>query len=1325
MVMSLLIPQDAYGLANATSTFDVKIATTPGEKAQHWGERSLSAYDSATNKLYVGASASGATDYAISELTWNSGTSKIDRKGLTASATYSDPDNTSSELVTNYPAYNKEVWDMQLLKAGATTYIAAIMRDIGDSSAGGTRIALIDVSSPKKAFFSPVATTLDASPANTRFLKIAVGCLGSDANVPVIFAAIADPTTGHFNTSKDTTGIRAYRIPSSITTNTLAEVDIDGAGSKTGLQLGTVTAKISNKLRRLTSMHWDADLKRLYLAGHNVDNTAAVYAFYMSGSDELTALAAEPFSTTAVNELSKVHNISVMKNVGGSATKFHAIIHAGETPTSRNNIYALALVNKSGTAAEHGRFADMENLGSHSYTNDPTSTIGQTWLERNGTTGLYDHEKYIVVGRGALPIPPRSHVTSVKTVGNKVYASVANATKGSELWVSTVTINANGEFAEGANPSAWSAWQRVNSADLHDLDAFAVGGSSVWAVKERSKAAYYSSIPAAAAPTTSTLAPKDATVRMRFRRLGLYDKQDKQFYVGAVNTGQGAQAIQKKRGATGAETDLNKSNFNNKAIWDMTLLDEADGTRSLIVLPHTEIGETPSSGGKAIVKVAADGTVTEINSTDNAALFKDGNATPEASRCIKVVAGAKPDGTPVIFSFIPDAGQTSFDGGNVEDIIRLHNADLTTTLTSVKDYKATIGDLNIDRIESVHWDSTLQRLYIGAHKGGGTDIGLSFVNLTGNGADFETSGKLLAGDLGFKHILHVKTLHTSARSYLILNGTADDVSTAKVYALPIVRSHATAANVGKIAQAADLTAPTTDHGTNATWTSSSALAKIGGGDLPVNAKAIVSALRVVGDTVFATVVNPLGINGSEGVFASTAIIDTNNELVGWTTWKHYAGQVYGTQEFDIDETTGDIVSLEHDSPVVKETKWKVAQEESALHNLAKSFNTDFAAKGGVYSLSDHIITDGTKSSDIVLATGYGRVGIGHIQHKTSTENRLYDPYRSNYYGYKFFDNDTELDKLGPIFRATASTGTTGWIFAAGHGGLAALRVGSNGKGWTGSVPEDLRDATSTTVGISDMTWKVIDGITGPIYKSFTITDTSSNQWVVAAGEKELYAFQPTAGKLKDSSPDALALETLSSFSSATDEVIHDVQPLHETKGTMLVATSKGLYLAQIRGLNDFVKLSEIQNTGSASIGPVASLHITHPSSKAANHWYTIDLLTSQLVKNKSSHYRVKLNLNTTSGDKIGTPTAALVTNLENMRNDIRTEGPFTHYTAIGDHYGEPAGLHTLERSQEGSGVPARGSLDAPSRGRISSAALTSSTGAGLVAVGGAVHVRSA
>lgn len=256
--------------------------------------------------------------------------------------------------------------------------------------------------------------------------------------------------------------------------------------------------------------------------------------------------------------------------------------------------------------------------------------------------------------------------------------------------------------------------------------------------------------------------------------------------------------------------------------------------------------------------------------------------------------------------------------------------------------------------------------------------------------------------------------------------------------------------------------------------SSDAATQVGGGSI-LNGD--ITDLFVQKDTVFASV-ESADATQTSGIFYSQAVFDATGKIKTWTTWRRAAGTLDHVLGSALDPITGKQYFLAENSSgnvqVVKRTAW----QNGALNGLGSMISSIESLfdkeEAGVQGLHDFVITStaldtqtpGLLDISLLIATGYqklflvetsnivsgavvphGGADFGSVLSFVNGEITQTFPAGN---AKQIFIEGGVLDELGPIVAAEiardGSSGTNGWLFVGGSGGVAVLSK-ANGSGW--------------------------------------------------------------------------------------------------------------------------------------------------------------------------------------------------------------------------------------------------------------------------------------
>ncbi len=410
-----------------------------------------------------------------------------------------------------------------------------------------------------------------------------------------------------------------------------------------------------------------------------------------------------------------------------------------------------------------------------------------------------------------------------------------------------------------------------------------------------------------------------------------------------------------------------------------------------------------------------------------------------------------------------------------------------------------IGD-----IVDLHWDVVLNRLYIALRVEAGNNPGdgaraLVVGRMRNNKLELKeiapstilgADQNEIVGTIGANAqvSLHkVRTLWTSTRlNYVILLGGNGDPSATQrtIFALPVVSNVRNTELNGTLAKKdADPVAtfsgkkpsnflrrgfvtPATNNEDIFTTTDNSdnIPARIGGGPVPFGD---VVDMFVQGDAVFVAVGN--AVQGQKpGLFHSQALFDATGRIKGWTAWQRVAGttdQIFGAA---LDPAQGNFILMSRSDDqnimTIKRTVWGHGDEEGLqlLTNLLGSeFQQENAGIHGLVNFSQE--TPGLNNISLLIATGLRKIMLIESG-QVNAETGMFCPNGGDFATNKqSFQNGTitnnnnasrtiaiaggALNDIASIDTAEiAQSGSNGWLFIGGAGGLAILSQ-EDGQGW--------------------------------------------------------------------------------------------------------------------------------------------------------------------------------------------------------------------------------------------------------------------------------------
>ncbi len=456
--------------------------------------------------------------------------------------------------------------------------------------------------------------------------------------------------------------------------------------------------------------------------------------------------------------------------------------------------------------------------------------------------------------------------------------------------------------------------------------------------------------------------------------------------------------------------------------------------------------------------------------------------------------------------------------GKTQKDPRAIRLDTTSSIVAIENNLSVM-----ENVVNMHWDKSLQRLYIALQVQAGSNANdgaraLVVGRLIGNklmlspivpSTVFDGAGNKIIGARGANvsvSIHKVNTLFTStALHYLIAlgdNGNSAETEQT-VFALPLVNS-GNANNIGTIANknavpqnifstggnvqrliARRLTQSATQP--DEMITNSNPASQVGGGPLDEN----IQNIFVRADTVFAIVNNP-SEEKKAGIYYSQALFNANGTIKNWTKWQRTAGttdQVFGAvlDPFNANFTfmTGNNANM---LSTVKRTIWSNG-DKNGLLPLTKTLDSQYTKdKGGIHNLLDFAPeTPGLANISLLIATGLGKVSL--INSGEQMGKIIIPRIGNDFDSTAQFENGTitqdvvntavvtisggALDTIGSItateIARNGDTGNHGWLFVGGINGLAVLSD-NTGNGWD---PSNMELGPGLTGLKNGMSFKII------------------------------------------------------------------------------------------------------------------------------------------------------------------------------------------------------------------------------------------------------------
>ena len=401
----------------------------------------------------------------------------------------------------------------------------------------------------------------------------------------------------------------------------------------------------------------------------------------------------------------------------------------------------------------------------------------------------------------------------------------------------------------------------------------------------------------------------------------------------------------------------------------------------------------------------------------------------------------------------------------------------------------------------MHWDSSLERLYVGLTvvTGSGTTDGARSIAVVkfikDGGIALETiapdtaftAGNIdsIIGVIGAHQQLSVNALKTmwtsTALNYLIVVGGNGNPSATNnsVFALPLVnagdakgmiaKKDAQSTNVFReatvprlIARTISEAATTPDDMTQST----DIAAQIGGG--PLTAGPIVDII-VRDDTVFAFI-GQTDPSVDPGIYSSQAIFDASGKITSWTAWQRAAGTTDNIFGAALNAFDGNFIlasgSNRNTVNTIQRTVWSDGSE-TGLQPLTTILNTALPANNGGIQGLQTFLPDAPGLQDIALlaAGGIGTIALAQTG-LLNGNNTIMPTAGPDFNNLVEFDNGTittnvnaktviisggALDTVGPITALEVASDTSnGWLFVGGSDGLAVLTQ-PDGTGWNAAT----------------------------------------------------------------------------------------------------------------------------------------------------------------------------------------------------------------------------------------------------------------------------------
>ena len=683
----------------------------------------------------------------------------------------------------------------------------------------------------------------------------------------------------------------------------------------------------------------------------------------------------------------------------------------------------------------------------------------------------------------------------------------------------------------------------------------------------------------------------------------------------------------------------------------------------------------------------------------NTVKLHDANATLADTNGIRGIAGS-PNG--YIFAAVsPNSGAFGATDSGIA-VVKRGESDLTpvdaTTGLAGNRARVVNGGTNVTIHDHVamHWDSTLQRLFVGLEvsrtSGTATGYGLLVGRLETDKPQLTLDYALPASAIGtnevdkiiaFNHnatnyttqIYNIKTMHTSTgKSYVIVNGnvsTGTPLQT-KVFALPIVRKQysdidVSVEKIGKITDNDSITQAEPLTLETKMTTQSDNAAKVGRGLTPDN----VQDMFVVGDSVFVCCAHTTD-KDKQGIFQSTALFNKDGLIQEWTSWQRAMGAIDKVKGAAMDTGNGQFWYLtETTNPydTIKATQWG-QKDATVLGSLRTKLEDEFTQEtGGIHQLFNFDEqTVGFNSSNFALtvATGYQKAVL--IQTGKVSAGAFIPTLGTDFNSVNIGTNvkvktDTAVQDIGSLCCAEVSRSNAankGWIFVGGYNGVAVLRNGSDGNGWDGLA------GLAALATLDSFTFKTI-GSFKHVHKL-----VCDGTYLYVLTPSALHRIEMTANKFKDTNPDALGAEiiaqptyadltTCDANDSLLDFIISSKLGLLATTGG-LYRTSNGYNIGD-GAVNNAREWTEVQTTvdsQSYTIGPITHLYPVSKNKSSFALGGNLYIVAGNISTDLSSIFR--FTIADTSASAIDSNTVQQIAEQKSLSTDNNRD----HFYNIGE-----------------------------------------------------------
>lgn len=534
------------------------------------------------------------------------------------------------------------------------------------------------------------------------------------------------------------------------------------------------------------------------------------------------------------------------------------------------------------------------------------------------------------------------------------------------------------------------------------------------------------------------------------------------------------------------------------------------------------------------------------------------------------------------------------------------------------DLTAICGKKSLRKIGSMRWDERLKRLF----------IAFSHIDDIETDADvmpflvcrFNDNGKFMAEGLAplstqsgqkngivsfrFENLLGLYSYTVPlleiltdnfGRKYLVTNinyRDGDHAAARRIFCLPIFGQEAETndSSIGKLAKKdfSGLAASATDfYVASFENEGADSPALVGGVNIPVSKSGQISSMLVVGQTVFVSTIGQTSFESGNyraqesGVWASSAIFDSDGIIKGWTPWIRVAGTAHSVYNLFFDQIDGQfwtVFDLNDNSTLTYQASFGVAKTELGLGNQTEHeaglFRLQEALESGFKNVvcANHfpaVQSKGLRNISLTVLGGIEKILLaktGLAVGKVAGTNDSAEPYRTIPNGFAGTTNpystssEAKLITLpsgqGAVFCSEvariAGVENSGWLFLGTSKGLSVFAKSpatgglGNGQGWASAStgPSDLNIFQSLpAVGVPETAGKLylreLEGISEPILELQARQETTLagglRNFLYALTSKNIYRIELLESKFLASSAARTALNPVSIFSAKDDE----------------------------------------------------------------------------------------------------------------------------------------------------------------------------------------------